>query len=224
MNLTEIREAFSRYVPPKAVDTCLDWISEYRIAVRISRSRNSKYGDYRPPAEGKGHRISINHDLNPYAFLLTFTHEVAHLVTFNKYRFRVDPHGKEWKHEFKKLMTPFLFGGIFPRDLVTAINDYLGNPAASSCSDINLMRSLGKFDKQDKQWLFLEELEQDTRFKIRTGRIFIKGRKLQKNFSCTCVKSRHTYFINPLTEVQPVTAAQPVSMNHKKSTTTKSRR
>lgn len=208
MNISELSRAFSKYVPSKALDTCIDWIVEHKIAVRITKSRNSKYGDYRPPVDGKGHRISINHDLNKYAFLLTFTHEVAHLVTWSRFRFRVDPHGLEWKQEFKRLMTPFLRAGIFPNDLVVAINGYLNNPAASSCSDINLTRALARYDKRDEQWKFLEEIALNTPFKIRSGRMFIKGELLHKNYCCTCLKSKHKYVINPLTEVLPIAKSQ----------------
>jgi hypothetical protein len=101
-------------------------------------------------------------------------------------------------------MTPLLFGGIFPRELVLAINNYISDPAASSCSDLNLMRTLSKYDKRDQQWKLLEELSINTSFRIRTGREFVKGELLQKNYCCTCLKSRHQYFINPLTEVQPI--------------------
>lgn len=204
MNISELTRAFSKYVPSKSLDACIEWIVDYKIAVRITKSRNSKYGDYRPPADGKGHRISINHDLNKYAFLLTFTHEVAHLVTYNKYRLRIDPHGKEWKIEFKKLMMPFMESDIFPKDLVIAINGYMNNPAASSCSDIHLMRTLAKYDKRDERWKLLEEIALNTPFRIRSGRAFIKGELLNKNFCCTCLKSKHKYVINPLTEVEPI--------------------
>lgn len=204
MNISELTLAFSRYVPTKSLGICIDWIVDYKIAVRISKSRNSKYGDYRPPCDGKGHRISINHDLNKYAFLLTFTHEVAHLVTFNKFRLRADPHGKEWKIEFKRLMMPFLNEDIFPKDLVVAIHNYLNNPAASSCSDISLMRALARYDKRDDRWKLLEEIALNTPFRIRSGREFVKGELLNKNFCCTCLKSKHKYVINPLTEVQPI--------------------
>ncbi len=204
MNISDLSRAFSKYVPSKALDTCIDWIIEHKIAVRITKSRNSKYGDYRPPSEGKGHRISVNHDLNKYAFLLTFTHEVAHLVTFNKYRFRVDPHGAEWKAEFRRLMMPFLKADIFPNDLVVAITGYMNNPAASSCSDVHLTRAIAKYDKRDERWKFLEEIALNTPFKIRSGRAFIKGELLNKNYCCTCLKSKHKYVINPLTEVLPI--------------------
>ena len=204
MIISELARAFSKYVPSKALDTCVDWIIDYKIAVRITKSRNSKFGDYRPPCDGKGHRISINHDLNKYAFLLTFTHEVAHLVSYNKFKFRIDPHGREWKLEFKRLMTPFLRADVFPKDLVIAINGYMNNPAASSCSDIHLMRVLARYDKRDERWKFLEEIALNTPFRIRSGRVFIKGELLNKNFCCTCMKSKHKYVINPLTEVQPI--------------------
>lgn len=204
MKITELAQALSKYVPSKALDTCVDWIVDYKIAMRITKTRSTKYGDYRPPYDGKGHRISVNHELNKYAFLLTFTHEVAHLVTYNKFRFKVDPHGQEWKTEFRRLMMPFLRADVFPRDLVTAINAYINNPAASSCSDIHLTRTLARYDKRDERWKFLEDIALNTPFRIRSGREFIKGELLNKNFCCTCVKSKHKYLINPLTEVQPI--------------------
>jgi SprT protein len=209
VNISELSSALSKYVPSKALDTCVGWIVEHKISLRITKSRNSKYGDYRPPMEGKGHRISLNHDLNKYAFLLTFTHEVAHLTSFKKFKFKIDPHGKEWKQDFKKLMAPFLTSGIFPQDLVVAINGYMNNPAASSCSDINLMRVLTKYDKRDERWKLLEEIALNTPFRIRSGREFVKGELLQKNFCCTCLKSKHKYVINPLTEVQPLSKLLP---------------
>ena len=204
MNISELAQALSNYVPSKSLDICVDWIVEHKIALRITKSRNSKYGDYRPPMDGKGHRISINHDLNKYAFLLTFTHEVAHLIAFKKFRFRIDPHGREWKMEFKKLMLPLLKSDIFPRDLIAAINGYMNNPAASSCTDMVLTRTLAKYDKRDSHWKLLEEIALHTPFRIRSGREFIKGELLHKNFCCTCLKSKHKYVINPLTEVQPI--------------------
>jgi len=209
VNISELAQALSKYVPSKSLDICVDWIVEHKIALRITKSRNSKYGDYRPPSDGKGHRISINHDLNKYGFLLTFTHEVAHLVAFNKFRFRIDPHGKEWKLEFKKLMLPLLKMDIFPKDLVLAINGYMNNPAASSCSDIQLTRTLAKYDKRDERWKLLEEIALNTPFRIRSGREFVKGELLNKNYCCTCLKSKHKYVINPLTEVQPLSKLLP---------------
>lgn len=204
VTLTQIEEALKKYVPERAIPYCIEWISENKINLKISRSRNSKYGDYRPPQDGYGHRISINHDLNPYAFLITFIHEVAHLNQW-KIRKRITvPHGKEWKNEYKKLMMPILREHIFPPDIVKALNDYMQNPAATSCTDHHLLRTLRNYDHPEDRWLTLEEIETGAKFKIRTGRVFIKQHLLRKNFCCIEVKSKSIYFINPVTEVMPL--------------------
>ena len=47
------------------------------VRLRIARPRRTKLGDHRPPGRGwTMHRISINDDLNPYAFLTTLLHEM----------------------------------------------------------------------------------------------------------------------------------------------------
>ena len=201
MDAEQLRVAFSRYVPHDTVDDCVGWITQYKIAVRVTRSRSTKYGDYSAPYNGRGHRISVNHDLNPYAFLITFTHEVAHLVTYSRYRRSINAHGKEWQHEFRNLMTPFLMRNVFPVDLAEAVSVHLRKPSASSCSDQQLQRVLRRYDTNMNGTVLLEEIPENTRFRISSGREFIKGGMVRKNFSCTDVKNGHIYFVNPLTEV-----------------------
>ncbi|MEP7168549.1 MAG: sprT domain-containing protein, partial [Bacteroidota bacterium] len=204
MTIEEIKNALSKYVPDAALDQCVDWIAEHKFFLRVTKSRNSKYGDYRPPKNGKGHIITVNHDMNPYAFLITYTHEVAHLVTFLKTNSLKDPHGKEWKNEFKQLMTPFLTTAVFPEDLIHEVKKYIHNPAATSCSDVNMLRALKKHDKHNGEWLHLEDLDMNTKFRTKTGRIFIKGKLIRKNFLCTEAKTKGKYTLNPLIEVQPM--------------------
>ncbi len=204
VTLTQLETALQKYVPERAVPFCLKWISENRINLRVSKSRSSKYGDYRPPQQGMGHRISVNHDLNPYAFLITFIHEVAHLNQWKRYKRIIEPHGKLWKDEYKKLMMPMLHENVFPADVVQALKNYMQNPAATSCTDHELLRTLRNYDAEKDQWLTLEEIAFDVPFKIRTGRVFIKKARLRKNFSCIDAKTKSIYFINPITEVQTV--------------------
>jgi SprT protein len=204
MTPEEIRNSIRRYVPAGALDTCAGWIAEHRFTLRITKSRNSKYGDYRPPKNGKGHVITVNHDLNPYAFLITFTHEVAHLTTFLKTKSLREPHGPRWKAEFRTLLKPLIDRPVFPPELVAAVTAYIQNPAATSCSDIGLLRALRRYDAHRGEWLLLEELAVNTRFRIRTGRVFIKKRLVRKNYLCIEASSRHEYTLNPLIEVQPV--------------------
>lgn len=198
----KLRESLMQYVPADAVETVVDWIRSYRISVRIKQSRASKYGDYRSPRDGKGHMITINHDLNPYAFLLTFTHEVAHLTCYIKHDNRVYPHGDEWKREFRYLLSGFLDRKIFPNDVSHAIAHYLIDPAASSCTDVNLQKTLRRYNPVQEGWMHVEDIPDNTSFELKNGKRFVKHSKLRKNFVCFELATQHKYFIPPLLEAK----------------------
>lgn len=189
-----------KYIPEKAVPVIAEWIYRYDFKLRIKRSRSSKYGDYRPPVKGQNHLITINHDLNRYAFLITLVHEIAHLTNYNKHRDTVMPHGPEWKQEFKFLMKDFLHEEIFPTDVVAALRKYMMDPAASSCSDTHLLRTLKKYDHRENGVL-LEELALGTRFVYGANRLFEKGERVRKRFKCKELQTSRLYLFDPLTEV-----------------------
>jgi SprT protein len=196
-----------KYIPEKAVTLISEWIFKYDFKLRIKKSRASKYGDYRPPVKGENHLITINYDMNPYAFLITLVHEIAHLTNWNKHKNRVLPHGAEWKLEFKILMNYFLYEQIFPEDVKLALKKYMQNPAASSCSDTALLRVLKKYD-QRQDTVLLEELPEGTTFRYNKERTFIKNELIRKRFKCKEIKSNRIYLFNPLTEVEVVTIPQ----------------
>ena len=117
----------SKYIPDNAVSAIAEWVYTYDFKLKIKRSRSTKYGDYRPPVKGMNHQITINHDLNKYAFLNTLIHEIAHLSAWKKYGDRIQSHGKEWKQEYRLLLQPFLHEGVFPADVIIALKEYLHN-------------------------------------------------------------------------------------------------
>lgn len=189
-----------KYIPEPAVHPIAVWIVTYDFKLKIKRSRASKYGDYRPPREGANHQITVNNDLNPYAFLITLVHEIAHLTTFNKHSNRPLPHGKEWKDEYKQLMEPFMREDIFPAELIQVLRNYMRNPAASSCSDPSLIRALAKYDKP-KDTLLLEQLPEKSVFSTRDGRRFVKESRLRKRFRCRELDTNRLYLFNPFCEI-----------------------
>ncbi|MEX1188995.1 MAG: SprT-like domain-containing protein [Bacteroidia bacterium] len=204
-----MRENYSRvlgkYITPQAVDVIVNWIIEYGVHLKITSERSTKLGDFRPNSRlSKGHRISVNYNLNQYAFLITLVHEMAHLITWNTYHDKVKPHGLEWKEKFREMLLPFLAMDIFPEDIAPALIDYLNNPAASSCSDMNLMRVLMHYDEDPK--ILLEEIPVSSVFRLPTGRVFKKGDQRRKYFQCLEVSTGKIYLINPLAEVEPVSA------------------
>jgi hypothetical protein len=202
-------KVLEKYLPAEAAPLVARWIDYFKCEFKISRNRNSKFGDYRSPYGGKGHRISVNYDLNPYAFLVTTVHEFAHLHTWNEHKQKAKPHGTEWKNNFKKMMQPFFEKEIFPADIKKAIVNYLDNPAASSCSDLNLYRSLRKYDppKASEAILTVEKIPLKALFKLKDGRVFRKDEKLRKRFKCIEVATKRIYLFSPVAEVELIEGA-----------------
>ncbi|WP_295716802.1 SprT-like domain-containing protein [Mucilaginibacter sp.] len=198
-------KVLERYVPPDAAPLIGRWIDYFKCEFKISRNRGTKFGDYRSPHAGKGHRISVNYDLNPYAFLVTTVHEFAHLHTWNQHKQKAKPHGAEWKNNFKKMMQPFFEKDIFPHDVKHAITSYLDNPAASSCSDLNLYRSLRKYDApKESSVLTVEKVPFKALFKIKGDRVFRKEEQLRKRFKCVEIETKRVYLFSPVAEVELV--------------------
>lgn len=194
-------------MPPEAAPVISRWIDHFKCDFKISRARSTKFGDYRAPYKGSNHRISVNFNLNPYAFLVTTVHEFAHLLTWNEHKHQVKPHGEEWKANFKRMMQPFLSMGIFPEDLSRVLVAYLRNPAASSCSDPALFRSLMRYD-DDKGAVTVESLPLLSCFRNRDGHVFRKEAFRRKRFLCTRIADGKLYLFSPLAQVYP---AEPAS-------------
>lgn len=194
-------QTLETYLPAEAAPIIARWINRFQVELKISRTRHTKLGDYRPPYAGKPHRISVNYNLNPFSFLITLIHEFAHLTCWNKHQFRVKPHGEEWKQEFRELMMPWLDKSFFPPDVQQGLFQYMNNPAASSCTDLGLMRILEQYDFAHLNQFSLESLPAGTVFQIRDGRVFTKGAQLRKRYRCVENKTQRIYLFNPLAKV-----------------------
>ncbi|HRQ85366.1 MAG TPA: SprT-like domain-containing protein [Flavobacteriales bacterium] len=186
------------HLPRRAWPVVENWLRRNSVLVRISPPRVTKLGDYRTVTRTQPHRISVNEDLNPYSFLVVLVHEFAHFTTFSKYR-RHEPHGAEWKAEYKRLMRPFLSREIFPADVLRVLILHLNDAPSSSCTDHVLMRVLRRYDREPSP--FLEELEQNTVFRF-NRKLFVKGPRLRKRYRCRCLNNRRIYLIDPTAEVQ----------------------
>ncbi len=87
----------SNYLPPGTYEPVIAFLEKYKVHLTVSRERKSILGDYRHRTHHDNHRISVNGNLNVYAFLVTLVHELAHLLTYEEYGNKVMAHGKEWK-------------------------------------------------------------------------------------------------------------------------------
>lgn len=206
--MATIEEVLAKYLPAPAVPVCTRWIISRNIHLRITGVRTSKLGDYRPLGPGKGHRITVNHDLNPYAFLITFTHEVAHLHCYMMYGPRHDAHGREWKLEFKNLLGHFLDKDIFPQDIELILKRHLENPPSSSCHDVTLTKALKQYDPPKATAVHhLDELPEGTVFRLhgeRSKMVFTKGHRNRTRYRCLEHSSGREYLVSSVAEVEPL--------------------
>ncbi len=204
--MDRIKEVLVKYLPSETVDKIADWIVYYKIHLNITKSRSSKAGDYRSPRAPKFiQQITVNHDLNRFAFLITLVHEIAHLKVWNNFKNSKQPHGKEWKMEFSSLLNEFTGKNIFPSELEKVVKHYIINPAASSSSDEELYRALRKYDEGKNEKIILDDLAERSVFYIKDGRKFIKGEKLRKRYRCTCLNNKRVYLVSGLMEVLEAT-------------------
>jgi len=176
-------------------------IGSRHLEIRITRPRATKFGDYRPPYRKTFHRISINNDLNPYGFLVTLVHELAHLYVWEQYKTRVKPHGSAWKNTFKTLMDTVTADLVLPDDIEQELNRYLNNPAASSCSDVQLYKTLRRYDPPS-EFQLLEELFDGARFELSNGRQFIREQKLRSRYRCNSLDNGRIYLVSGIASVR----------------------
>ena len=66
------------YIPQQSIAKISFWLNEYDCQLKIVKARKTKLGDYKF-IKGR-HFITINENLNQYSFLITLTHEIAHLI------------------------------------------------------------------------------------------------------------------------------------------------
>jgi len=189
------------YLPPGTADAVVNYLHQYKVHLTITKHRQSILGDYRHRTHHHNHRISVNGSLNPFSFLITLLHELAHLLTFEQHANRVQAHGKEWKMIYGQLLRQFLEHRIFPTDIERELLRSLKNPAASSCAEDGLLRVLRNYDAKNSNHRLIEEIPLDSLFRTADGRVFQKGEKLRKRFKCKEVATGKLYLFSPVYEV-----------------------
>jgi SprT protein len=193
-----------RFIPDESAQKTMDYLVHYKVHLTITRERKTVLGDYRHATMTKTHRISVNGNMNKYAFLITLIHELAHLVTFLRFGNRIQAHGKEWKRVYGEMLVDFMQLPVFPPDVRTALVSSLHDLPASSCADEPLMRVLSNYDERKDGQLFVEQVAEGQLFDTGQGRIFRKGKKLRKRYQCIEVKTGKLYLFSPVYEVTEI--------------------
>jgi len=182
-----------KHVPAAALHYCFQLWQRSPFDFKLRKKRISKVGDFICHA-GQVPRITINHDSHPYLFLLTYIHEVAHLVVHQNHGRRVEAHGAEWKKSFRELLTPMMREEIFPKSLLSVLEKHMVDPRASSFSDSKLTHALRQFDEMQKSATLLSEIPEGSVFGLH-GRWFKKGPMKRTRVLCREVKTKRNFLV-----------------------------
>lgn len=190
------------YTTDAGAQLVVDLVSQYGFKLIIKRDRATKLGDYTHPTPLRPfHQITINGGLNKYAFLVTFIHEVAHLITWNNHKRKVAPHGKEWKQNYHNLLFPLIAPEYFPEDVQLALKKHCNNIKSSSSYDIQLTKVLSSYSENHEETTTINDLKQGESFRYK-GRLFVKGDTLRTRVKCECITDRKSYVFHPLAPIE----------------------
>lgn len=195
------KEIFRKYFPEKSIEYCFNFWETHRIQFSISKPRKSIYGNYF--FKNGVHHISVNGNLNPEAFLVTYLHEVAHLLVKVRHKKRVLPHGQEWKNEFRNVLIPMLEKSVFSDEVSLALVNHLDSPTASSCSDPVLHGVLMKNQLDQKELKMVSDIENRAYFEYE-GRLFQRLNRVITRYDCIEIPTGKTYRFRESALVKPI--------------------
>ena len=172
-----------------------------RFRLQLKKPRRTKLGDFRPPRRGQLPHITVNVDLPPHAFLVTLTHEIAHLLTWNQFGSRVQPHGPEWRHCFAQLLEQLAHLECLSDPFRRGLAQHAQRPMSSTHRDPEFYRLLRILDGMTGT--LLDELPVGAHFHF-GGRHFIKTKTRRTRCLCHAPAEGVDYQISRLAEVDPI--------------------
>ncbi|WP_460977297.1 sprT domain-containing protein [Spirosoma knui] len=191
-------DVFAQHVPEASAAYCRQLWQHYSFNFRVVKPRRTRLGDFRALPGGLT-QITVNADLNPYAFLITYVHEVAHADVNRRSQRRVQPHGRAWKVAFQRLMQPLLTTAVFPSDILLPLVNYLADPAATTYANPALMMALRRADPEIRQpdettRVLLRDVPEGNSFKF-AKKTYVRGTLRRTCVVCKEVSSGKSYAI-----------------------------
>ncbi|MBI1768556.1 MAG: transcription elongation protein SprT [Bacteroidetes bacterium] len=193
MNFKEIEDILVKHVPTNAVGFCVSLWQEYPFNFKLRKARQSKVGDFTCKT-GHVPQITVNRDLHPFLFLMTYVHEVAHLRVHQLHGFKAEAHGDEWKSVFQNLMQPLLNSEIFTEPLLSGLKKHMASPKASSFADSELTHLFRSVDDREKESVLLSHIPEGSVFHLH-GKWFRKGKLRRTRVLCKEVNTRRQYLV-----------------------------
>lgn len=190
-------QSLEKYLPQNTLHYLKIWFVDYYIHIKITRTRNSKLGDYRK-LKDNSHEITINSTLVPELFFFVLTHELAHLIAFEKYGRRISPHGNEWKETFRQMLLQSI--DVYDENLRPIIVKFSQSPKANFMASPDLVKYF-HIERQDDALVFIEKLQKGDFFIYRNEKYLLEG-LIKKNYLCKNLATGRKYSFKPLARVE----------------------
>ena len=182
------------FVPENSLPFIEKWLQPYPFIFKIKKERNTKLGDYRKPLQGKPHIITINHNMSQALCMLTLTHEIAHLIAFQKNSSKkILPHGAEWKHTFSLMILETIT--LYNNELQKLLLKFSQNPKASFLADRKLAHYFMLLENPNVQTL--QSLSDNDLFWL-GNKQYQRIKKQKIRYLCKELSSGKMYLISPL--------------------------
>ena len=192
-------QLLQKYLPENTLPFLKSWFGDHYIHIKITKGRNSKLGDYRKLPD-KSHLITVNSTLDPQLFFFVLTHELAHLLAFEKYGRRIAPHGNEWKQTYREMLLESL--SIYSDDLKPIIIKFSHSPKANFMASPDLVRYFHMSDLPE-HLCFVEDLTPHNIF-IYNKQRYRMIEKLKKNYLCENLDNGKKYIFKSLAKVEKI--------------------
>ncbi len=173
------------------------------LKLKVTKERDSKYGDYLPSVKGKPQRITVNGNLDKFSFLITLLHELAHLKAFEIYGKKIKSHGKEWKSEFVKIINDAITNNLFPNEFADIIKEqYVIKKDFSYSSRIKIIDAINKH-------LNINIPKRLEDFPVNASVLLINGMRVKiigtkrTRYLCRCINDNKMYYVQKKIEVIP---------------------
>jgi len=189
----KIVSILNTHIPAPAVPYCLQLWQSNPFKFKLRKARQTKIGDF-SCKHGQTPQITVNNDLHPYLFLITYVHEVAHLHVHQQHGHRVEAHGEEWKNTFRELMVPVMTPEIFSDKILRGLKHHMMNPKASTYSDTELTELLRSVDAKWSRATLLSEIPEGSLFGLQ-GKWFRKGALQRTRVLCLELKTKRKFLV-----------------------------
>ncbi len=187
-----------KFLPENTLPFLKKWFGDYPCHLKITKNRNSKLGDYRKLPD-KTFQITINGTLEPQLFFFVLTHELAHLIAFEKFGRKILPHGMEWKQTFREMLLESI--NVYKEDLKPIILKFSKSPKANFMASPDLVKYFHK--ETEEGFVFVENLQIGEKFGYK-DEVFLIEETAKKRYLCINIKSKKRYYFKSIAQVKPL--------------------